>query len=159
VRFGRDGRLGLLVEKGVADEGEGELRSYRRLAGSVVSYRERVYSVSAVGRALLDRTAGEPPPAPPPLTAAHLDLLTALRALERGTRGQCWTAAVIDARAHGSAAADRQAARARVTGTGVRLGTLAARGLVAAHDGDDLYAARRWSLTEDGLRALTNAGR
>lgn len=138
-----EGRIGKLIDLGLAQFRDGETVEYRALSGTQTAYTETIYEPTAAGHALLARTAGEPPPAPTALRDEHWSLLAILASTPGSERIPTRTAAGIASKAGGGLSAQQ---------AGQRLSLLARHGLVASIDGDWM-APTRWVITTAGQHA------
>jgi len=138
------GRFGKLLDLGLVQTRAGETRAHRRLMGARSEYVETIYEPTAAGHALIERTAGEPPPAPAPLRDEHWTILAILGRPFTGNRRPSSSAASIASRAGGELSAQQ---------VGQRLSLLARHGF--ADDIDrDYMAPTSWIITTAGEDAL-----
>lgn len=132
-------RVAKLRDRALVHSPAGQPRTYRSLSGVETTYEERLYALTAKGRALLERTADEQSPAPTPLRDEHWTLL-ALLVGPNAPR----TAASVARRAGGRLDA-RQA--------GQRLSLLARHGYATDIRGDYMEPTS-WYVTAAGETAL-----
>jgi hypothetical protein len=138
------GRFGKLLDLGLVQSRAGETREHHRFMGERSEYVETIYEPTAAGHELIERTAGETPPAPAPLRDEHWTILAVLGQPFTGNRRPSSSAASIASRLGGELTAQQ---------VGQRLSLLARHGF-ADDIARDYMAPTHWIITPAGEDAL-----
>lgn len=144
IRCGHESRIGKLRDLGLVQTRTGETREHVSLGGERSEYVETNYEPTAAGHELIERTAGETPPAPAPLRDEHWTILAILGRPFTGNRRPSSSAASIASRIAGGLSAQQ---------VGQRLSLLARHGF-ADDIARDYMAPTHWIITPAGEDAL-----